>query len=96
MMGQSFFSSSEGAAVSSSGVSGISSVFLTSSSFFSSLEDFSSLEAWTPVVETAHLVSSMRTRSSLVSVTLVSGLALTLLPPLAPLVVMVAVVVASF
>ena len=42
---------------------------------------------WTPVVEMAHLVISMRTRSSLVSMTRVSGLTMTILPTMPPMVV---------
>ena len=41
------------------------------------------------MVETAHLVSSIRTRSSLVSMTMVSGLTMTILPTMPPMVVMV-------
>ena len=44
---------------------------------------------WTPVVEMAHLASSMRTRSSLVSITIVLPVTNTTRPMMPPMVVMV-------
>ena len=42
---------------------------------------------WVPLVETAHLVNSIRTRSALVSITMVSSFTAQLVPTTPPLVV---------